>query len=59
MLSTLYREQFASADGSSAHENLSKGLKFRLGKQFDEIVVFGLVAAAVFYIAAASCWLIL
>jgi hypothetical protein len=54
MLSTLYHENFAPVDGKTA-----KNLKARLGDQLDEIAVFALVAVAVFYIAAASCWFIL
>ena len=55
MLSTLYHQHFAPTDGSRA----TKSLKTRLGDQLDEIAVFVLVAVAVFYIAAASCWFIL
>ncbi|HKN15083.1 MAG TPA: hypothetical protein VJX68_17985 [Candidatus Binatus sp.] len=55
MLSTLYHEQFGPVDG----EQKAKDLKARLGDQLDEIAVFALVAVAVFYIAAASCWFIL
>ena len=55
MLSTLYHDYFAPADG----ERTAKNLKARLGDQLDEIAVFALVAVAVFYIAAASCWFIM
>jgi len=55
MLSTLYHEHFAPTDG----ERPTKDLKARLGDQLDEIAVFALVAVAVFYIAAASCWFLL
>jgi hypothetical protein len=55
MLSTSYHEHFAPNDGVRA----TKDLKARLGDQLDEIAVFALVAVAVFYIAAASCWFIL
>ena len=55
MLSTLYQERLSSADGE---QSTSHGLKSRLGDQLDEIAVFALVAVAVFYIAAASCWFI-
>jgi len=56
MLSTRYDEQFASTDGS---QNTSEELKAWFGYHFDDVVVFALVAVAVFYIAAASCWFIL
>jgi hypothetical protein len=55
MLSTLYHENIASNDDKRA----TKDLKGRLGDQLDEIAVFSLVAVAVFYIAAASCWFLL
>jgi hypothetical protein len=55
MLSTLYHEYFAPIHDVRA----TKDLKARLGDQLDEIAVFALVAVAVFYIAAASCWFIL
>ena len=55
MLSTIYHEHFAPTDDARA----TKDLKARLGDQLDEIAVFALVAVAVFYIAAASCWFIL
>ena len=55
MLSTMYHEQFGPFDGS---KDTAKSLKSRLGDQLDEIAVFALVAVAVFYIAAASCWFI-
>jgi hypothetical protein len=54
MLSTLYQERFDPTDGMRA----VKEFKTRLGDQLDEIAVFALVAVAVFYIAAASCWFI-
>ena len=54
MLSTLYHEHFTPTEGRA-----TKDLKARLGDQLDEIAVFALVAVAVFYIAAASCWFIL
>jgi len=56
MHSTLYHEQPASTDSS---QKASGGLKSKLGDQLDEIAVFALVAVAVFYIAAASCWFLL
>jgi len=56
MLSTRYDEQFASTDDS---QNPSEGFKSRFGYQCDDVVVFALIAVAVFYIAAASCWFIL
>ncbi len=55
MLSTLYDLYGTPADGGHA----AKNLQTRLGDQLDEIAVFALVAVAVFYIAAASCWFIL
>ena len=55
MLSTIYHEHLAPTDDARATEDL----KVRLGDQLDEIAVFALVAVAVFYIAAASCWFIL
>ena len=55
MVSTSYHERFAPTDDARA----TKDLKVRLGDQLDEIAVFALVAVAVFYIAAASCWFIL
>jgi hypothetical protein len=55
MLSTVYHEHLAPNDGDRA----AKDLRSRLGDQLDEIAVFALVAVAVFYIAAASCWFIL
>jgi hypothetical protein len=55
MLSTLYHEHFSPADDKQE----AKNRRHRLGDQLDEIAVFALVAAAVFYIAAASCWFIL
>ena len=57
MLSTLSHEHFAPSDDIRATKDLN--LKARLGDQLDEIAVFALVAVAVFYIAAASCWFIL
>jgi hypothetical protein len=55
MLSTFDHERCPSADGE---QNESKGLESRLGDQLDEIAVFALVAVAVVYIAAASCWFV-
>jgi hypothetical protein len=55
MLSTSYHEHFAPTDDARA----TKDLNARLGDKLDEIAVFALVAVAVFYIAAASCWFIL
>jgi hypothetical protein len=55
MHSTLYHENLAPTDD----ERPAKDLKGRLGDQLDEIAVFALVAVAVFYIAAASCWFLL
>ena len=55
MVSTSYHERFAPTDDARA----TKDLKARLGDQLDEIAVFALVAVAVFYIAAASCWFIM
>jgi hypothetical protein len=55
MLSTLYHEHLALADGGRA----AKDLKARLGVRLDEIAVFALVAVAVLYVAAASCWFVL
>ena len=55
MLSTIYHEHSAPSDDARA----TKDFKDRLGDQLDEIAVFALVAVAVFYIAAASCWFIL
>ena len=55
MLSTIYHEHFSPAD----NEQAAKDRRYRLGDQLDEIAVFALVAVAVFYIAAASCWFIL
>jgi len=59
MFSTLYHEQIAPVDDASVRENPSRDLKSRLGDRLDEIAVFALVAVAIFYIAAASCWFIL
>jgi hypothetical protein len=56
MLSTLYHEHFDPTDGV---RRATKDFKARLGDQLDEIAVFALVAVAVFYIAAASCWFLL
>jgi hypothetical protein len=56
MLSTIYHERFAPTDGV---RRATKEFKARFGDQLDEIAVFALVAVAVFYIAAASCWFIL
>jgi hypothetical protein len=55
MSSTLYHEHLSPSDG----EQPAKERRFRLGDQLDEIAVFALVAVAVFYIAAASCWFLL
>ena len=55
MQSTLYHENIAQNDDNHA----TKDLNGRLGDQLDEIAVFTLVAVAVFYIAAASCWFLL
>jgi len=55
MFSTLYHERIAS---DSDERNSFRGLKSRLGGQLDEVAVFALVAAAVLYIAAASCWFV-
>ena len=55
MLSTLYHEYLVPTGG----EQTAKNLAARLGDRLDEIAVFALVAVAVFYIAAASCWFIL
>jgi hypothetical protein len=55
MLSTLYHEHLAPTDSARP----TKEMKARLGDQLDEIAVFALVAVAVFYIAAASCWFLL
>ena len=59
MLSTVSRKQFASVDYAPVRAKPSNGLKFRAGGRLDEIAVFALVAVAVLYIAAASCWFIL
>ncbi|HSZ22324.1 MAG TPA: hypothetical protein VK782_04250 [Candidatus Sulfotelmatobacter sp.] len=56
MASTLYHERFSTVDGS---ESRSKITQSRLGDQLDEIAVFALVAVALFYIAAMSCWFIM
>ena len=56
MLSTLYHERFAPTDDVARDQRQPQA---RLGDQLDEIAVFALVAVAVFYIAAASCWFIL
>jgi hypothetical protein len=56
MLSTVYHEKLASTDGKRKQTRI---LKSQLGDQLDEIAVFALVAVAVLYIAAASCWFIL
>jgi len=53
--STLYPGQFAPAHGVRR----AKDLKARLGVRLDEIAVFALVAVAVLYIAAASCWFVM
>jgi hypothetical protein len=55
---TFDNDRFPSADHE--HErNVPTGFQSRLGDQLDEIAVFALVAVAVFYIAAASCWFVL
>jgi hypothetical protein len=59
MISTLSHEQAASVERASTREKLFKGLKSEVGNRLDEIAVFALVAAVIFYIAAASCWFIL
>jgi hypothetical protein len=51
MHSTPYHEQFAPNDGGKG----ARDLKSRL----DEIAVFALAAAAIFYIAAAGCWFLM
>ncbi|MGA6973777.1 MAG: hypothetical protein WBY93_19270 [Candidatus Binatus sp.] len=56
MISTLYHELFSSTDGG---KKPADGFKSRLGDQLDEIAVFALVAVAIFYIAAASCWFLM
>jgi hypothetical protein len=55
MQSTFDHERLSSADNE---QNASTGFESRLGDQLDEIAVFALVAVAVFYIAAASCWFV-
>ncbi len=55
MHSIFDHEQFSP---ENSEQNESKGLESRLGDQLDEIAVFALVAVAVFYIAAASCWFV-
>lgn len=59
MTSALSHEQVTPIEGAPTRDNLSKGLKSRVGDRLDKIAVFALVAAAIFYIAAASCWFIL
>jgi hypothetical protein len=56
MLSTLYHEILGSTGGKRKQTRI---LKSKLGDQLDEIAVFALVAVAVLYIAAASCWFVL
>ena len=55
MNSTFDHERFPLTD---EEHNAPTGLESRLGDQLDEIAVFALVAVAVFYIAAASCWFV-
>jgi hypothetical protein len=56
MFSTLYHERLVSDDGM---KNPMTGLKVRFGGYgVDEIAIFALVAAAVLYIAVASCWFV-
>jgi hypothetical protein len=57
MHSTINDERFPSADHEHEH-GAPTGFESRLGDQLDEIAVFALVAVAVFYIAAASCWFV-
>jgi hypothetical protein len=57
MHSTFDNDRFASADHEQEH-HAPAGFESRLGDQLDEIAVFALVAVAVFYIAAASCWFV-
>ncbi len=56
MASTLYHERFSSVDGSQSRSTITQS---RLGDQLDEIAVFALIAVALFYIAAMSCWFIM
>ena len=56
MASTLYQERFSSVDGSESRSTITQS---RLGDKLDEIAVFALVAVALFYIAAMSCWFIM
>ena len=51
MHSTPYHEQFAPNDGGKGAGNHKSRL--------DEIVVFALAAAVIFYIAAAGCWFLM
>ena len=55
MHSTFDNERFPLTD---QERDASTGIESRLGDQLDEIAVFALVAVAVFYIAAASCWFV-
>jgi hypothetical protein len=57
MHSTIDDERFPTSDHEH-EQDASMGLEARLGDQLDEIAVFALVAVAVFYIAAASCWFV-
>ena len=56
MSSTLYRERFATVDGSQSRSRITQS---RLGDKLDEIAVFALVFVALFYVAALSCWFIM
>jgi hypothetical protein len=56
MFSTLYHEILGQTGGKHKRTRI---LKSQLGDQLDEIAVFALVAVAVLYIAAASCWFVL
>jgi hypothetical protein len=57
MHSTIDHEGLSSTD-QEHEESGSTGFESRFGDQLDEIAVFALVAVAVFYIAAASCWFV-
>jgi hypothetical protein len=57
MHSTFDNERFPTSDHEH-EQNAPTGFEARLGDQLDEIAVFALVAVAVFYIAAASCWFV-
>ena len=56
-LSTLPSKQFAWTYCAPAPEK-PKSFKSRVSDRVDEIAVFALLAVAIFYIAAASCWFI-